>query len=369
MALTLAFGVRDTPCAQDTATIARCMRRCRRDHRMTVFATSKHGSARRPASRIGSRVPKTRVGRLLARLARPDEPAPVRVAALSSIVFPMRCDMAAHGPEWIYARTIARALRAPESEVVAAALGAYASADDPMGSRLPLLLRDPRPGVRAGALEALQSRDVRADAPRKARVARAVACRTRGRACKRSPIGVTTFELTRSAGSLSATSAGYDVRMQFSLRSLRLLGATASLVGLGTFAVPGAAGAAVAGAPSNATLSAGTHDFTTTLSPLWVGGGSYVGVLELRVANDGSISGFFRNNDVGEFHQITGGVRGSDVWLDLGTIAGGRPFNGTYRDGQIHGGIYAGGQPYEFLAAPSPAISGDAGAITPTSPR
>lgn len=82
----------------------------------------------------------------------------MRVAALSNITTPMRCDITTHGPEWLYARTIAWALHAPQPEVVAAALGAYASAEDPAGSRLPVFLDDPRPGVRAGALEALGSR-------------------------------------------------------------------------------------------------------------------------------------------------------------------------------------------------------------------
>jgi len=346
-----------------------------------------------------------KVGRLLARLALPDEPARVRVAALSNITTPMRCDITTHGPEWLYARTIAWALHAPQPEVVAAALGTYASAEDPAGSRLPVFLDDPRPGVRAGALEALGSRgrqdDINDDmvdrglrdpapivreaaidaslsllCPTPSELSASVSSRGAPRRvpngttrARRSPTSATTRDREHSAGSSSATPAGYELGMEYSLRSLRLLAATASLAGLGTLVLPGTAGAAVASASSDATLTTGTHDFTTTLSPLWVGGGSYVGVLELRVAKDGSISGFFRNNDVGGFHQITGGISGSDVWLDLGTINGGRPFNGTYRDGQIHGGIYADGQPYEFLAAPSPAISGDAGAITPTSPR
>ncbi len=142
-----------------------------------------------------------------------------------------------------------------------------------------------------------------------------------------------------------------------------------------------ALGLAIAGGPALAlparadlpaaadTLAPGTHDFTTTFSPTRVGGGSFVGVLRVQVAKDGSISGFFRNTSAGEFHQITGGVRGSQVWLDLGTIGDGRPFNATYHDGKIEGGVFANGQPYAFLAAPSPAISGDAGAYTPTSPR
>ncbi len=122
-------------------------------------------------------------------------------------------------------------------------------------------------------------------------------------------------------------------------------------------------------AASGDTLAPGTHGFTTTFSPTRVGGGSFVGVLQLQVAKDGSISGFFRDTSVGDFHQIAGGVRGSHVWLDLGTIGDGRPFDATYRDGKIEGGVFSNGQPYAFLATPSQAISGDAGAYTPTSPR
>ncbi len=115
-----------------------------------------------------------------------------------------------------------------------------------------------------------------------------------------------------------------------------------------------------ASAAQSDAIAPGTHTYHTAFAPQYFGGGEYDGVLRLRVAADGAISGYFRNQDVGTFRNVVGGVSGSRVWLDLGPGLAASPIEATVKDGKIVGGTYTSGQPYSFVAVPDDA-SGLAG--------
>jgi opacity protein-like surface antigen len=100
-------------------------------------------------------------------------------------------------------------------------------------------------------------------------------------------------------------------------------------------------------------LSAGSYTFETYLTPKYIGGGSYEGVLRLRVDADGTMNGLFRNIDYGQFHTVVGGETNGSVWLDLGSNSSTRLINAHVENGSIVGGVYYLGQPYTFVAKPS----------------
>jgi hypothetical protein len=64
--------------------------------------------------------------------------------------------------------------------------------------------------------------------------------------------------------------------------------------------------------------------------------GEYDGSLELHVAPNGIVSGYYRPDDNPRFISVTGGVSGNQLWLDIGTFAR-RPvrFSGTFNNGKI----------------------------------
>ena len=51
--------------------------------------------------------------------------------------------------------------------------------------------------------------------------------------------------------------------------------------------------------------------YATTFTPQYRVG-SYTGILKLTIAPDGIVSGVFRNQDVGLFTPVTGGLEGGD---------------------------------------------------------
>jgi hypothetical protein len=102
-----------------------------------------------------------RTGRLLVRLARPDRPADVRIAALRNLNWPMKIDIVTEHDGRVYARVIDRALHDDDDRIVVAGLLAYsmlyqASAD----TTLLAYARSHNPVLRAGVFEALSGRTV-----------------------------------------------------------------------------------------------------------------------------------------------------------------------------------------------------------------
>jgi hypothetical protein len=66
--------------------------------------------------------------------------------------------------------------------------------------------------------------------------------------------------------------------------------------------------------------------------------GEYDGSLQLHVSADGIVSGFYRADDNPRFIPVTGGLTGSQFWIDIGTFAS-HPlrFSGTFTNGKIDG--------------------------------
>ncbi len=118
-----------------------------------------------------------------------------------------------------------------------------------------------------------------------------------------------------------------------------------------------AAGAALAlvlgaGAPASAaTAPPAKVTFHTALTPEYYGSGEYDGTLNLNIGADGIVNGYYREEDTGKFRQVTGGISGDRIWLDLGYD--GPHLNGTYKDGKIVAYTpIIGPQPYKFTATP-----------------
>jgi hypothetical protein len=124
------------------------------------------------------------------------------------------------------------------------------------------------------------------------------------------------------------------------MSSLRMLAAAAALT-LGC-AVPVLAQNV---APTHVTLH-------TALSPEYVGAGAFGGTLNLDIFGDGIVTGFYRADDTVTLRQVTGGLSGDRIWIDLGFDRG--YISGTYRDGKIdaYTGLL-GIQPYRFTAVPA----------------
>ncbi len=81
------------------------------------------------------------------------------------------------------------------------------------------------------------------------------------------------------------------------------------------------------------------------------GAGGYDGTLKLRIDPSGIIDGIYRPNGSGPFVQVSGGLSGDRIWLDLGNGRGGR-ITGRYRNGWIVGGTFVHGRPWDFSATP-----------------
>jgi ABC-type transport system substrate-binding protein len=131
---------------------------------------------------------------------------------------------------------------------------------------------------------------------------------------------------------------------------LRTIAAAAALTLAGLAAaslVPASAGTNLPPLPARVT-------YETALEPVYFGTGDYAGTLNLNIAKDGVLSGFYRFDDVGTLREVTGGLEGDHVWLDLGP--GGPHIFGKFTDGKITGyTTYEGHQPYRFTATPEAA--------------
>jgi hypothetical protein len=104
-------------------------------------------------------------------------------------------------------------------------------------------------------------------------------------------------------------------------------------------------------------LAPGSYTFATSLTPRYFGGGSYLGVLNLRVAADGTIGGFFRYEDSSDIATVVGGMSKGNLWINYGPGLGSNHIFGRVDNGKIVGSTYFSGQPYDFVASQrTPAI-------------
>ncbi|HET9342206.1 MAG TPA: hypothetical protein VFO25_04785 [Candidatus Eremiobacteraceae bacterium] len=126
-------------------------------------------------------------------------------------------------------------------------------------------------------------------------------------------------------------------------------------------------GTALAIAPSASFASATTqtHSYNTVMTqtlPL-PSAGAIVGKMTLSVSDDGTISGSYIPADAGPPVEVTGGTRGSELWLDIGSTGSLRVYGTMNDDGTIAGtatqyprigGDYSGMPPaFSFVAKPS----------------
>jgi hypothetical protein len=116
---------------------------------------------------------------------------------------------------------------------------------------------------------------------------------------------------------------------------------------MNTFRVLASAAALLSFAsPAGAVGHAG--DSTMTLNATLVeinpqGAGALEGALQLRISPDGIVEGTYRPVDSGSLRNVTGGLTGNQIWLDIGDN-GVIHIEGTYQNGKIVG--------YTYLDAP-----------------
>jgi hypothetical protein len=107
----------------------------------------------------------------------------------------------------------------------------------------------------------------------------------------------------------------------------------------------------ISGASSANVLAPGSYTFATSLTPRYFGGGSYLGILNLRVAADGTIGGFFRYEDSSDIATVVGGMSKGNLWINYGPGLGSNHIFGRVDNGKIVGSTYFSGQPYDFVAS------------------
>ncbi len=114
------------------------------------------------------------------------------------------------------------------------------------------------------------------------------------------------------------------------------------------------AGSAAMPAPALAAVhGAGTFTFATTLTDVRDNlPGAYEGILNLRISPDGIVQGRYRALDDAREQTVTGGLKGTQLWLEIGD-AGGFHIDGTFTGGKIDGYTQLPGiRAYEFKATP-----------------
>ncbi len=92
------------------------------------------------------------------------------------------------------------------------------------------------------------------------------------------------------------------------------------------------------------------HLFKTTLVSVYHPAGVYEGTLSITFARDGTIFGFYRPVDSGQSKQVSGGLTGDHIHLD---IDGYLPIQGTYDDGTIVGYTFVDRDTDKFTATPT----------------
>jgi hypothetical protein len=134
------------------------------------------------------------------------------------------------------------------------------------------------------------------------------------------------------------------------MNTFRVLASAAALL---SFASP--AGAVGRSQDSTVTLNAALVEINPP------GAGALEGALVLRISPDGIVEGTYRPVDSGSLRNVTGGLTGNQIWLDIGdsrvihiegTYENGKIVGYTYFDGP-HVGIDRGPREYRFEATPA----------------
>jgi len=126
-------------------------------------------------------------------------------------------------------------------------------------------------------------------------------------------------------------------------------------------------GTALAIAPSASLASASTqtrsYDTVMTQTLPLPSAGAIVGKMTLSVSDDGTINGSYIPADAGPPVEVTGGTRGSELWLEIGSMGSLRIYGAMNGDGTITGTAtqypsigsdYTGEPPaFSFVAKPS----------------
>ena len=124
-------------------------------------------------------------------------------------------------------------------------------------------------------------------------------------------------------------------------------------------------GAALAPSASWASAASQTRSYDTVMTqtlPL-PSSGAIVGKMTLSVANDGLINGWYVPADAGPPVEVTGSKRGSELWLEIGSMGSLRVYGSVKRTGTITGtatqypdigSTYEGTPPsFSFIAKPT----------------
>lgn len=80
-----------------------------------------------------------------------------------------------------------------------------------------------------------------------------------------------------------------------------------------------------------------TYDTVMTQTLPLPDAGAIVGKMTLSISDDGVISGSYIPADAGPPVEVTGGTRGSDVWLEIGSTGSLRVYGTMSGDGSIAG--------------------------------
>ena len=96
----------------------------------------------------------------------------------------------------------------------------------------------------------------------------------------------------------------------------------------------------------------GVVSFDTQITDIYGSPAPFQGRLDLRFAENGTISGYFRPIDDNAYIPVVGGRTGNAVWFDIGN-SGRLHFSGTLENGRIDGGGFQGTTEYKLVATPS----------------
>ncbi|MBD5633455.1 MAG: hypothetical protein IAI49_03150 [Candidatus Eremiobacteraeota bacterium] len=76
-------------------------------------------------------------------------------------------------------------------------------------------------------------------------------------------------------------------------------------------------------------------------------GGAYEGTLSITIGKSGTILGYYRPVDSGAFEQVSGGLDGDRIHLEIGANP---PIDGVYRNGKIVGYTFVNELTHRFTA-------------------
>jgi hypothetical protein len=122
--------------------------------------------------------------------------------------------------------------------------------------------------------------------------------------------------------------------------------AAALAAGLG---IAGGLPAIAATTTTQVPITAQHLNLESTLAPDY-GVGVYEGTLDLTISPEGIVTGWYRPNNE-EYKQVTGGLSGDNIWLDIGYF-GRLHIAGKFENGKIVATTFLQDETYTFNAVP-----------------